>query len=253
VINDKPMDDINRKKRDLTDLQESVTAEDNYGNDKKVEPEAGSGPEKPSSLKMRAASPKKQEKPLPKKHAKSLQKQTTKKSHGSKTVQKKGSTKNSPPTKKSLLNNAGSALYEAVGIVASAIPCLEEANEKHHYLQNREVTLNLNDFDDVSALDDDNIYNLASAKANKSSKDEFRLDGQLCLQAEKPWSFTSQEVANEASMPPMPPEPIKMPHRRKKNKAVSSEEISLSEVTAGSIGSALSVTTRAMARKQKQK
>jgi hypothetical protein len=116
--------------------------------------------------------------------------------------------------------------------VANAIPCLEQANEKQQYLQDREVTLtvNLNDLDDISAMDDDSMDNLANAKANNNSKKEFQLDGQLCLQAEKPWAFPAQEVADHASMPP--PEPIQMPHRRHKTKAVSRDEISLSEVTA---------------------
>jgi hypothetical protein len=126
------------------------------------------------------------------------------------------------------LNIAGTALSEAF----DAIPCLERQNEKQRYLQDREVTLtvNLNDLDDISAMDDDSMDNLANGKANNNSKKEFQLDGQLCLQAEKPWVFPAQEVADHASMPP--PEPIQMSHRRHKTKAVSRDEISLSEVTA---------------------
>ena len=115
-------------------------------------------------------------------------------------------------------------------------------------MQDREVTLNLDDLDNVSAIDDDNLFNLASAKVNSNSHYEFQLDGQLCLQSEKPWAFTSQEVANKAFMPP--PEPIHMPPRRNKPNDVARDEVSLSEVTAASIGSGRSITTRSLARKK---
>jgi hypothetical protein len=255
VIDDKQMDDINRKKRDLIDLP-----------DREVEHEAGQAPsprkhanhsdlydsiaavvhhqphEKYQEGKPKAV-PGPKNHPSPKKSAVSLKKHGAKKSPRSKTV-----TRNSPAKNSSMLNKAGTALRVAFDAATGAIPCLEDANEKRHYLQDREVTLNLDDLESISMMDDDNLFNLASAKANNKSNDEVQLDGQLCLQAENPWAFASQEVANKEPMPP--PEPIYMPHRRNKPKAVSRDEVSLSEVTAASIGSGRSIATRSMTRKK---